>query len=102
MIEKSTSWLMYYLGSKNEDKFVPTVVKLGYHMLTTNMDNITAAAIWQESNINKKSQKIVLRYLSNFFGSRLLVPEYCIDELEQNYVPPQCDFFISDRKKICS
>ena len=100
MIEKSPSWLMYYLGSKNEDEFVPTVVKLGYHMLTKNMDNITTAAIWQELNINKKSQNIVLRYLSNFFGSRLLVPEYCIDELEQNCVPPQCDFFISDRKKI--
>ena len=48
----------------------------------------------------KKSQRIVLRYLSNFFGSRLLVPEYCIDELGQKHVPPQCDFFISDRKKI--
>ena len=41
-----------------------------------------------------------MRYLSNFFGSRLVVPEYCIDELGQNHVPPQCNFFISDRKKI--
>ena len=69
-------------------------------MLTKKMDNITAAAMWQESNISKKSQIIVLRCLSNFFGSRLVVPEYCIDELEQNHVHPKCDFFISDRKKI--
>ena len=95
-----SSWLMYYLGSKNEDEFVATAVKLGYPMLTKKMDNITAAAMWQESNISKKSQRIVLRYLSNYFGSRLVVPEYCIDELGQNHVPPQCDFFISDRKKI--
>ena len=95
-----SSWLMYYLGSKNEDEFVATAVKLGYPMLTKKMDNITAAAMWQESNISKKSQRIVLRYLSNYFGSRLVVPEYCIDELGQNYVPPQCDFFISDRKKF--
>ena len=50
--------------------------------------------------ISLTSQRIILRYLSNCFGSRLVVPEYCIDELGQNHVPPQCDFFISDRKKI--
>ena len=50
-------------------------------MLTKKMNNITIAAMWQESKISKKSQRIVLRYLSNFFGSRLVVPEYCIDEL---------------------
>ena len=71
---------MYYLGGKNEDEFVATVVKLGYPMLTKKMDNITAAAMWQESNISKKSQRIVLRYLSNYLCSRLVVPEYCIDE----------------------
>ena len=90
---------MYYLGNKNEDKFVATAVKLGYPMLTKKMDNITAAAMWQESNISKKSQRIVFRYLSNYFGSRLVVPEYCIGELGQNHVPPQCDFFYLIVKK---
>ena len=28
-----------------------------------------------------------------------MVLEYCIDKLGQNYVIPQCDFFISDHKK---
>ena len=42
-----SSCLIYYSGSKNEDKFVSTVVKLGYHMLTKNLDNITAVAMWQ-------------------------------------------------------
>ena len=74
---------MYYLGNKNEDEFVTTAVKLGYLMLTKKMDNITAAAMWQESNISLTSQRIILRYLSNFFGSRLIVPEYCIDKLGQ-------------------
>ena len=46
---------MYYLGSKNEDKFISTAVKIGYPMLKKKMDNITAAAMW--------------RYISNFFGS---------------------------------
>ena len=77
--ETCSSWLMYYLRSKNEDDFVSTAVKLGYLMLTKKIDNITAAAMWQESNISKKYQIIVLRHLSNFVGSRLVVPEYCID-----------------------
>ena len=89
---------MYYLGSKNEDNIVLTTVKLSYPMLTQKMDNITAVTMWQKSNISNKSQRIVLRYLSNVFGSRLVVPEYCTDELGQNHVPPQCNFF-SDRKK---
>ena len=40
------SWLMYYLGSKNKNEFVTTAVKLGYPMLTKNMDQIIDVAIW--------------------------------------------------------
>ena len=72
---------MYYSGTKNEDEFVATTVKLGYPVLTQKMDHITTAAMWQIMNTSKRSQRIVLRYLPNFFGSRLVVPEYCIDEL---------------------
>ena len=84
--EICSSLLMYYLGNTNEDEFVSTVVKLGYLMLTKKMDNITTAVMWQESSISLTSQRIILRYLSNFFGSWLVVPEHCIDKLGQNYV----------------
>ena len=40
-----------------------------------------------------------MRYLSNFVGTRLKVPEYCINKLGQNHVLPQCDFFLSDWEK---
>ena len=46
--ETCSSWLMSYLGNKNEDEFFTTAVKLGYPMITKKMDNITAAAMWQE------------------------------------------------------
>ena len=49
-IETRPSWLMYYLGNRNEDEFVTTAVKLGYPMLTKKMDNINTAAMWQEPN----------------------------------------------------
>ena len=69
-----------------------TTVKLGCPMLTKKIYHITAVTMWQESNISKNSQRTVLRYLSNFFGTRLVVPVYCIDKLGQNHVIPQCDF----------
>ena len=95
-----SSWLVYHLGNKNEDEFVSTAIKLDYLMLTKKMDNITAAVMCQESNISLTYQRIILRYLSNFFGSRLVGSEHCIDKLGQNYVIPQCDLFISENKKI--
>ena len=97
--ETCSSWLMYYLGNKYEDEFVTNAVKLGYPMLTKKMDNVTAATMWQESNISLTSQRILLRYLSNFVGSRLVVPEHCIDKLGQNYVIPRCDFLYLIIKK---
>ena len=72
---------MYYLSNKNEDKSYSTAVKLGYPILTKKMDNI-----------NLTSQRIILRCLSNFFGSWLVVLEHCIDKLGQNYVITQCAF----------
>ena len=81
-----SSWLMCYFGTNNEDEFVSTAVKLDYHMLTKKMDHITAVAMWQESNISKKSQRIVLRYLSNFVGARLVLLEYCIYEFGNNLI----------------
>ena len=52
---------MNYLGSKNEDEFVTTALKMVYPMLTKKMNHLTADTICQESNIPKKSQRIVLR-----------------------------------------
>ena len=38
-----SSWLIYYLGSKNEDEFITPAVKLGYLIVTKKIDNITTA-----------------------------------------------------------
>ena len=56
------------------------------------MVHITTAAMWQKLNISKQSQRIVLRYLSNIFGTKLVVPKYCIDGFRQDHVIPQYDF----------
>ena len=43
-INTCSSWLIYYLGNKNEDGFVSTAFKLRYPILTKKMDHTTAAA----------------------------------------------------------
>ena len=58
---------MYYLGRKFEDEFIYVAIKLGYPILSQKMNEISAADIWQESNISRKAQRIIVRHLSDFF-----------------------------------
>ena len=57
-IHTYSSWLMYYLGSKNEDEFITTAVRLGCPMLTKRMDHINTATMWQKSNISKSPKEL--------------------------------------------
>ena len=72
---------MYYLGETFEGEFLSVTIKLGYTILSQEMDRISAAAMWQESDLTKKFQRIILRHLTHFFGKRLIVSEYCITKL---------------------
>ena len=63
------------------------------------MDEISAAAMWQESNVTTNAQGIIARHVSDCFGKRLIVPETCITELGQNHVPPKSESIILDDKK---
>ena len=96
-INMRPSWLLYYLGRIYEDEFISIAVKLGYPM-KQKMNHITSTVMWQESNICKKYQRIVLRHLSDLFCTRLALLEYFIDKLGQNYIIPQYDFYISMEK----
>ena len=42
---------IYYLGSKNEDEFISTTVKLAYLMSIKKMNHTTVVTIWQQLNI---------------------------------------------------
>ena len=50
-LETIWSWLMYYLGGNFEDESLSIVIKLGYLILSQKMDEISAAAMWQEPTI---------------------------------------------------
>ena len=57
---------MYYLGRKFEDEFLSVTIQLGYPILSQKMDEISGAAICQESNISRKAQIITVRHLFDF------------------------------------
>ena len=66
------------MGKKFEDEFLSVAIKLGSPILSQKMDEICAAARWQESNVTTNAQRIIARQLSDFFGNHLIVPESCI------------------------
>ena len=78
------------LRKRYEEEFVATARKLGYPILAHKMSATAAAAMWQESNISVRSQRIILRHMENEFGKRLVVPEKYIHKLGENFVPPVC------------
>ena len=71
----AVEWLLYEIGENNEDEFVATAGKLGYPILAHKMSATAAAAMWQESDVSIRSQRIILRHMANEFGKRLVVPE---------------------------
>ena len=62
------------------------------------MGEISAATIWQASNVTINTQRIIVRHLSKNNGNRLIVPESCITKLGHNYVPPESNSIILNNK----
>jgi len=98
----AVEWILKEFGKKYEDEFILSAKELGYPLFSKKMNAVTAAAMWQESNVNLRSQRTILRYLANEFGKRLVVPETEISKLGQNFVEPNCGHFIMEKKKIIS
>ena len=80
-------WLIYYLGKNLKMNFFLLPLSWVIQFCLKKMDEISAVAMWQESNVTTNAQRIIARHLSDLFGKRLIVPETCIIELGQNHVP---------------
>jgi hypothetical protein len=97
---EAAGWILEYLGSAFEDEYVATAETLGYPITSKKMPSEHAAAMWQEANIARRAQRTILRHLSSYFGSRLVVPEAEITKLGQNHVVPDCNSFVYEKKRI--
>ena len=66
--------LTIYLRKKYECAFIIAAAELGMP-LVTQMDEVTAAAMWADANVTLTQQKIVKKHLWHVFGSCVIVPE---------------------------
>ena len=99
--EEGANWILTYYGEKYEGQFIKDCNDLGYPIRPKKMKAPTAAAMWIESNISMKAQKVILRYMQNEFGTSLVVPAGKIEQFGENHIPPDCNFIETrDRKKI--
>eukprot|EP00978_Attheya_sp_CCMP212_P037364 scaffold175527_cov64-Attheya_sp.AAC.1 len=97
---QGAKFLLKLIGGLFEDEFVSVADSLGYPLTSKVMDAPSAAAMWQEANTSKRSQRSIVRHLRAYFGTRLIVPESEIDKLGQEHVPPICDKFKMEKKDI--
>ena len=74
------------MGKKFEDDFFSVAIELVCLILSQKIDESSVATIWQASNVTKNAQRIIVRHLSDYFGSRLIVPESCMTKLGQNHI----------------
>ena len=72
--EDVVSWILERFINKYESVFLELCEKLGYPLIGRKMDIDTAQAMWDESNVNTRSQRTILRYLRATFGSACFIP----------------------------
>ena len=58
-----------------------------------------ACAMWDDSNTDLKPQRVILRYLRNWFGRSLVVSDKLLKEFGEDHVPPVCSSFIDITNK---
>ena len=75
-------WVMKVLGKEYGDSFANVASDLGVLLHSKEMDAESAAAMWEESNVALRGQRIILHHLAFCFGRRLTAPENFIQALE--------------------
>ena len=63
-------WIIRRLGQLHEESFMKVCVDLGFSIGSRRMDMETSQAMWEEANVNTRSQRTILRYLHGTFGRR--------------------------------
>ena len=73
--EKATEWILYRMAKQNEEVFIRVANDLGYNLgIQKEMDSSTAHAMWDGSNTNIKSQRVIVKYLKGTFGRKIKIP----------------------------
>ena len=82
------------------EEFISAAEAAGLLLNGKVMDAESAAAMWEEANINTRQQRTILRHLACYFGRRLTVPLSKIRELEEGALMPTTSSVNVNGKKI--
>jgi len=82
--EAVSGWIMSRIATKNEDVFLRVANELGYKLgADRSMDEYTAQAMWDGSNTNIKSQRVIMKYIKAYFGRTINIPITVNDQKER-------------------
>jgi hypothetical protein len=97
--ETSLTWLLKSLTKLQNEEFITAAEAAGLLLNGKVMDAESAAAMWEEANINCRQQRTILRHLACYFGRRLTVPLSKIRELEEGaLMPTTCSVDLGGKK----
>jgi hypothetical protein len=75
-VEESTKWLLGALAKKSDKLYEEVARERGFITTQTKkMDAHSAAAMWEDANVNTGQSRTILRHFDAYFGLRLTVPE---------------------------
>ena len=83
-VEQAVHWIIRRLGQLSMEGFVEAAASLGYDLTTSHMDAVTAQPMWEETNINSRSQRTIMRYLRGYFGKKCSIPTVKMEEWNAN------------------
>ena len=103
-------WILNRLGKRHELSFIRTANDLGYNVGSKlKMEDNTAFAMWDESNSNSKSQRVILRYMRGSFGKKIKIPVTTTEDSEKvmkhnigkyKPVPPVSNMVVVDGEEM--
>ena len=73
-VEEAIGWILKIISFKYDDIFLKRLKIMGFPITTRCMDDDTAQAMWDETNLNLKGQRIMLRYIRVIFENIIMIP----------------------------
>ena len=52
-------------------------------ILSNTMDEVSTLAMWEDDNIGTSQQRIIMKHLRHYFGTRIIVPEVKVSVLSK-------------------
>jgi hypothetical protein len=86
--DDAARWLITYLGECFPSEFVKSAQALDMPIHQGKMDAVFSTVMWSDAGVGVVAQRVVNKYILDFFGYKFTVPEAMINQLAVASVPP--------------